>query len=136
MQKWLVASIGWALAVGTLGVTIKLSLRHTTWPVIMLAVTIVYVLLALALGLKGLLKPMPRGGALALLAGTAILTAGSFPLLIYALRHADASRVAPITATYPLVTVILSVLLLGEALTRQRVIGVVCIVAGVVLVSR
>jgi bacterial/archaeal transporter family protein len=53
----------------------------------------------------------------------------------HALRLGGASLVVPITATYPLVTVLLSWLILQENLTLSRVIGTVLIVAGVWLVK-
>jgi bacterial/archaeal transporter family protein len=53
----------------------------------------------------------------------------------HALRLGGASLVVPITATYPLVTVLLSWLILQEGLTIHRVIGTVLIVVGVWLVK-
>ena len=53
----------------------------------------------------------------------------------HALRLGGASLVVPITATYPLITVLLSWLILQEALTVHRVIGTVLIVLGVWLVK-
>ncbi len=53
----------------------------------------------------------------------------------HALRLGGASLVVPITATYPLITVLLSWLVLHEALTVPRVIGTGLIVMGVWLVK-
>ncbi len=53
----------------------------------------------------------------------------------HALRLGGASLVVPITATYPLVTAILSWALLQEAFTFPRLIGTVLIVTGVWLVT-
>jgi transporter family protein len=53
----------------------------------------------------------------------------------HALRLGGASLVVPITATYPLVTVLLSWLILQETLTVSRVLGTVLIVVGVWLVK-
>ncbi len=53
----------------------------------------------------------------------------------HALRLGGASLVVPITATYPLVTVLLSWLILQESLTLPRVIGTGLIVLGVWLVK-
>jgi len=52
-----------------------------------------------------------------------------------ALKIAPASQVVPVTATYPLVTVALAILLLGEKMTGTKLLGVVCIVVGIILVS-
>jgi transporter family protein len=53
----------------------------------------------------------------------------------HALRLGGASLVVPITATYPLITVLLSWLILQEGLTVSRVIGTALIVVGVWLVK-
>jgi len=55
--------------------------------------------------------------------------------LFKALKFGEASRVVPIAASYPLVTVILAALFLGEKLTVPKVAGVLCIVVGVGLVT-
>jgi transporter family protein len=53
----------------------------------------------------------------------------------HALRLGGASLVVPITATYPLVTVLLSWLILHESLTLSRIVGTALIVIGVWLVK-
>jgi transporter family protein len=53
----------------------------------------------------------------------------------HALRLGGASLVVPITATYPLITVLLSWLILQESLTISRIIGTALIVLGVWLVK-
>ena len=55
--------------------------------------------------------------------------------LFKALKFGEASRVIPIAASYPLVTVILAALFLGEKLTAPKVAGVLCIVVGIGLVT-
>ncbi len=55
--------------------------------------------------------------------------------LYKALKFGEASRVVPIAASYPLVTVILAALFLGEKLTAPNVAGVLCIVAGIGLIT-
>ena len=53
----------------------------------------------------------------------------------HALRIGGASLVVPITATYPLITALLSWLILQEGLTLPRIIGTALIVLGVWLVK-
>jgi transporter family protein len=53
----------------------------------------------------------------------------------HALKLGGASLVVPITATYPLITVLLSWLILQEGLTVSRVLGTGLIVIGVWLVK-
>lgn len=50
-----------------------------------------------------------------------------------ALKHSEASIVVPLTATYPLIALIISVIFLGEAITMQKIVGIGFIVGGVVL---
>ncbi len=53
----------------------------------------------------------------------------------YAMAGADASRVVPITSTYPLVAALAAIAVYREPLTPYKVIGALLIVAGVILVS-
>ncbi len=52
-----------------------------------------------------------------------------------ALKIAPTSQVVPVTATYPLVTVALAMMFMGEKMTGPKLLGVVFIVVGIVLVS-
>ncbi len=53
----------------------------------------------------------------------------------HALSHAAASRVIPITSTYPLVGALLAIALLREPLTVHKVAGALLIVGGIILLS-
>ena len=72
-----------------------------------------------------------------ILFGLSGITGGALGLWTYyhALKLGGASLVVPITATYPLITVLLSWLILQEGLTVSRVIGTGLIVIGVWLVK-
>ncbi|UCD54653.1 MAG: EamA family transporter [Candidatus Omnitrophota bacterium] len=61
------------------------------------------------------------------------LMAGLLGMLTYfiALKRGATSQIVPIAATYPLVTAILSVLILGEHVTFLRLIGTILIIAGI-----
>ena len=54
----------------------------------------------------------------------------------YVLRSGMISQVVPITASYPIVTAALGILILGEAATPQRILGIVLTVIGIVLVKQ
>jgi transporter family protein len=54
----------------------------------------------------------------------------------YALKLGDVSKVSPLLAAYPVVTVLAAILLLGEKFTWNKFIGLIAIVAGVILVKR
>jgi transporter family protein len=65
------------------------------------------------------------------------LTGGVLGLTAYfhALQRGQASLVVPFTSAYPLVTVLLSLLVLGEPITPTKVLGVALIVGGVMLLA-
>lgn len=52
-----------------------------------------------------------------------------------ALRLQPASKIVPITAAYPLITVLLSVLILKEGVTLANILGTILIIAGIWLVK-
>lgn len=56
--------------------------------------------------------------------------------LVYAMRERDTSEVVALTACYPLVTLVLALVFLGESLTVARVFGVLAIAVGAYLLSR
>jgi bacterial/archaeal transporter family protein len=51
------------------------------------------------------------------------------------LQSGPTSKIVPLAATYPLITAILSVAVLGEQLTLTRFAGIILIVAGIMLVK-
>jgi len=53
----------------------------------------------------------------------------------YALKLGEAGRVVPIAASYPLVTVLIAMVFLGEAVTWQKLAGTLLVVAGVWLLK-
>lgn len=59
--------------------------------------------------------------------------AGLLGMLTYysALRLGATSKIVPLAATYPLITVFLSILLLGENVTLCRIIGTILIITGI-----
>jgi transporter family protein len=77
----------------------------------------------------------PRSALLFLL-GSAFFGAVTGQLAYYAaIRYDEASRVVPVSAAYPLITMVLAVLLLREGLTFSKVAGAVLVVAGIVLIK-
>lgn len=69
----------------------------------------------------------------AILAGI-IGTTGTV-MFYMAIARGEASRVVPITATYPIVTLLLALLFLGEALSVQKAVGIALAVIGICLIS-
>jgi transporter family protein len=68
-----------------------------------------------------------------LLFGASGLLAGALGMWAYyaALKMEATSKIVPISASYPLVTALLSVLILREGVTLPRVIGTALIVVGI-----
>ncbi len=65
------------------------------------------------------------------------LLAGLLGMLTYfkVLQISPSSKIVPLTATYPLVTAILSFLILKEDFSWQKVVGTILIVSGILLVK-
>jgi len=74
-----------------------------------------------------------KGVALALLAGL-VGSLGTIPFL-YAISKGKASIVVPMTALYPLVTIILSALILREAITLNQGLGILFALIAIILFS-
>jgi bacterial/archaeal transporter family protein len=54
----------------------------------------------------------------------------------YLLRTGMTSKIVPIAASYPFITAILSIVILGEQVTFQRVIGIVFTITGIILIQQ
>ena len=54
----------------------------------------------------------------------------------YAIKYGDVSKLVPVTASFPLIAMVLAILLLSEKLTPSKAIGAIFIVAGVVIIKR
>jgi transporter family protein len=76
-------------------------------------------------------------GKSVLLFGASGVIAGLLGMWTYygALKLEATSKIVPIAACYPLVTALLSILVLKEGVTFQRVIGTMLIVSGIWLVK-
>jgi transporter family protein len=75
-------------------------------------------------------------------AASFIVAEGIFAALLgqlayyYAIKGGEISFVSPLVAAFPLVTILLAFLFLGENLSVQKFIGAVLIVAGVIIIQR
>ncbi|MEK7848734.1 MAG: DMT family transporter, partial [Chloroflexota bacterium] len=101
-----------------------------------LTAAIFFALLLMATGKEGLLGQTPPGRAAALLVGTFIGVAVGESLFLLTLRYMDVSRAYPISiCAYPLVTVLLAAVFLGETLTWAAALGAALVLAGTFLVA-
>ena len=66
------------------------------------------------------------------------LMAGLFAMwtYYYVLKTGMTSKIVPIAAAYPLITAFMSMTVLGEQVTIQRLIGIVVTIVGIILIQR
>jgi drug/metabolite transporter (DMT)-like permease len=127
----LAAALGWGLAdtVATVASRRVGSLRATAGT----QLTSVVVLASLMLVTGTSVPDEPAVIALSLACG--VVAAVAYLAFFTALRHGPISVVSPVVSTYGGLTVVLSVLLLGEALAPGQVLGVAVATTGIVLAS-
>lgn len=127
----LTAALGWGLAdtVATVASRRVGSLRATAGT----QLTSVVVLASLMLVTGTSVPDEPAVIALSLACG--VVAAVAYLAFFTALRHGPISVVSPVVSTYGGLTVVLSVLLLGEALAPGQVLGVAVATTGIVLAS-
>jgi transporter family protein len=134
MKNWYLFSLATMVCWGTWGVFGKLaSARINSKFLILISITTSFLLLWVIFLLSGF-KIEKKGLGI----GYAMLTgiAGSIGSIFFylALRNGKASVVVPLTALYPLVTVILGFLLLKESISGVNLIGILlALIAGILL---
>lgn len=67
---------------------------------------------------------------------SAVVTVSGVYFYLKAMGGAEASRIVPISSTYPLVTFLLVWLFLGESFTADKLIGTLLVSGGVYFISR
>jgi len=136
MQTWQMLSVMTVVLWGVWGILAKLSTSQGTSPLLLamlssgagLSVVAIFQLLA-----RFPLDRPPLGVMYGLLAGAA---GGLGAILFFhALRDGKASVVVPITACYPVLTIILGVMVLKEELSLAQGLGIGLAVTGMVLLS-
>lgn len=101
------------------------------------SIAVIVGLLVITLGIGNAAAFRATNPRAALLFAASGLMAGLFGTWAYlgALKSAEASRIVPISASYPLVTALLSLLLLKEDFSLSRLLGTVLVVAGIWLLK-
>jgi bacterial/archaeal transporter family protein len=131
---WLVPTLAYVVTLGALGVTSKLALRTLSWQELVIWSAGAYLVVAVILLTVG-------GGSLHLESNTwwavlsAFIVVSSLILLYIALGNGEASKIVPITAAYPAVTLIGAALFLSESLTAAKLGGMLLVLAGVVVLT-
>jgi bacterial/archaeal transporter family protein len=132
--RWLVPTLAYVVTLGALGVTSKLALRSMGWQDLVVWTAAAYAvgaLVILALGKGSFAGGPDLGWALV----SAVIVVSSLVLLYIALGNGEASKVVPITAAYPAVTLIGAALFLSESITAGKVAGMLLVLAGVVVLT-
>ena len=132
---WLVPATGFILSTGLSGIMTKLALRHVPWTAIVTWTTLMYGGVSLGLLAMGRIE-LPGGVGGLFSAVTGVCAASGLLLTVLTLRETKASTAVPYMAAYPLVTILLSVLVLSERLTVGKTAGAGLVVLGLVLLAR
>lgn len=132
--NWLIPTLAFVITTGGLGVVSKLALRTLVWQDLIAWMGVGYLAVVTILLVFGETKLQVVAGT-----GWAILSAslviGALILFYLALGTGEASKVVPVSAAYPAVTLVLSAVFLSESLSLARVAGVMLVVGGVVLLT-
>lgn len=134
-MEWIAPSIGFIAVSGLVGVTTKLALSELPPPQLFLWAALAYAVagtVALALGVTVRLS-MP-GTPLAVLSGS--LAAAGLSVRFIALRSGEVSKVIPVTAAYPAVSVGAAALLLSEEINSERLLGTLLVVGGIAILGQ
>jgi transporter family protein len=131
---WLIPSLLYVVTVGSVGVTSKLALDHIDWQDLMLWQGIGYAIVVPVLLIRrdARIEFVPGIGWTIL---SVMFAIGGLVTLYIALATGEASKVVPISASYPAVTLIFSAIFLKERLTAARAVGVLLVIGGVILVT-
>lgn len=135
MIDWLAPALGFVLVEGALGITTKLAFGGIDWRQLLLWTALAYAVLAAGLILIGG-ESLPLGAGAGWAALSGLFAAGGLWVFFVALGRGEASRVVPVTAAYPVASVVLAAIFLSERIDGVRVIGTILVVAGVAILSR
>ncbi len=131
--SWLAPTLLYVVLLGALGVTGKLALRGLGWQELIVWTAIAYgacALFFLATG-TGIKLEVDTWWALA----SAVIVPAALILLYVALGNGEASKIIPISAAYPAVTLLLAGLFLSETVTLAKLGGLALVLGGVVLLT-
>ena len=137
-MKWAAAAVLAMLLWGVWGVLLKIVSSGARWHEVYLASnTAILVFMAGILAVKGPGSMMGHGARWFLLAfaAGAMGTLGYILLVLSLQWGGRASIVIPLTSLYPLVTVVLSAVALGEPIDARRALGILMAAAAIVLLT-
>ena len=133
VKEGLVAMVCW----GILFTLIAYSVRAVGWfmPVLIMRIFLIFPFIAFAKVKKVPLKFESNTMIIGLLVVMAILDVAAFLSLNFGVMGHEASIVAPVSSTYPLLTISLAYIFLKERMAPNQYIGAVVAISGMVLLS-
>jgi transporter family protein len=134
-MSWLVASMITVLLWGVVGLLQKMGSNHATSNSLFVWTTVGYALLLPFLIADSHLLSLPARSIFVGLVCGVTNALGAWALYTALERGARASVAVPLTALYPVVTLVLALIVLGERLTKLQTAGVVLALAAGVLLS-
>jgi drug/metabolite transporter (DMT)-like permease len=134
VRQSLVLALGAALGFGLFFVGVRASARtDALWSAFGARSASVVVLAAVAVCLPG--RVVVRPASWGVLSVIGILDVGANALYALATRHGLLSVISVLSSLYPLATVLLARVVLGERVRRVQEVGVVAALAGVLLIA-
>ncbi len=135
VSSWLLFSLICLILWGLWGVVLKLAYREMPWTNVYFLSSLSSFILAFTVYLlTSRSGPVFSGSTYyALLAG--LFGGLGYVFFIKALEKGSASIVIPLTALYPVITALLSIIILREKLALHQVIGITLAVIAIVLLS-
>ncbi|MDP2712774.1 MAG: DMT family transporter [Solirubrobacteraceae bacterium] len=134
-RGWRAPALAYVLVAGLIALTSKLALAGLAWWQLVVWVALGYVVVTGVVFAVGRRRPTLRGGGAGWAAICAVLAVSGLVMLLVALEAGTVSRVVPVTAGYPAITLALSALFLHEPLTRRKIAGTMLVVGGVILIA-
>lgn len=139
-MTWFAWSIATIALWGLWGFLAKLALGQLRWQDMLIVASAAYTVLYLVFAgiMFAIFRPtLAVSGQGAVLAFAAAFAGFAGIITFYlALNAGSPAIVVPLTAVYPVLTVVLSLVLLGESLTLSQAVAVVLFLIATVLVSR
>ncbi|MDM7275886.1 MAG: EamA family transporter [Thermoprotei archaeon] len=139
MDAWLIASLLVIFIWGLWGVMLKYAGLYMEWYYVYagsaLGAFIIYAIFIILLTLTGKLSVSLQVKPLTIAAAGGLMGALGGIFMVLALKMGQASIVVPLTALYPLVTVLASYAILGEPMTARKIAGLILAIIAVILLS-
>lgn len=135
MPVWVLFSVGSLMFWGVGGFLRKQATAHISpWVIVVFQSTTVMLLATIAIVIRG-------GPAITTEAVALAIAGGSFQFLAnislaFSLSRGPASIVVPVTSMYPVVTLVLAFLFLGETISATQAVGLLCSAGALYAFSR